>query len=153
MLADYIGQQLVSMDDGKRFKLMSATQGNGLPLVAWRLQDNSHFDEFAISHALRERGWTVPAYTLAPNAENTKLLRIVLRSDFSRDRAEGFLRDLRDALKRLDKTPKAVLEHQASERSDKKVDQSGSKHVDSHKFADIVKHAALQAKGKTQPIC
>ena len=44
-------------------------------MVAFRLdpKHNHHFDEFAVAHQLRERGWVVPAYTLAPNAGNIKV--------------------------------------------------------------------------------
>ena len=51
--------------------------GKGLPLVAFRLnpEHKHHFDEFAIAHQLRERGWVVPAYTMAPHSEKLKLMR------------------------------------------------------------------------------
>ena len=55
--------------------------GKGLPLVAFRLnpKDQHHFDEFAVAHQLRERGWVVPAYTMAPNAGDLKVF-VILRS-------------------------------------------------------------------------
>ena len=34
---------------------------------------------------LRQRGWIVPAYTLAPNAQDIAVLRVVVRESFSRD--------------------------------------------------------------------
>src|SRR5271170_3596828 len=67
--------------------------------------------EFAIARLLRTRGWIgeyylfhhlvanrdewsnpVPAYTMAPHAEKLKLLRVVVREDFSLNRARSFLR-------------------------------------------------------------
>lgn len=160
--SDYLAKEIVAIDDGKRFELVCDNSGGkGLPLVAWRLKDGSRFDEFAIAHVLRESGWVVPAYTMAPKASSIKLLRIVIRDDvrhgrtrcadrsqFSRDRARGFLTDLKDALKRLDQMPKAVIEHQAQQREAKKSNQQGSEHVPSHSFRDVVQHA-LQRDGKT----
>jgi glutamate decarboxylase len=68
--------------------------GEGLPLVAWRLAKKEKYDEFAIARHLRTRGWIVPAYTMAPHASELKLLRVVVREDFSRHRCDTFLRDL-----------------------------------------------------------
>ena len=44
---------------------MSKKGGDGLPLVAARIDPERGvmYDEFAIAHQLRERGWVVPAYT------------------------------------------------------------------------------------------
>jgi glutamate decarboxylase len=56
---------------------------------------------FAVSQALRERGWQVPAYTFPANREDLAVLRIVCRNGFSHDLAEVFLNDLRDVVKRL----------------------------------------------------
>lgn len=55
--ADYLAASVEKMG----FILMSKTRGAGLPLVAFRLNpaENHKFDEFAIAHQLRERGWVV----------------------------------------------------------------------------------------------
>jgi glutamate decarboxylase len=60
--ADYLSAALEHLG----FIVMSKTGGAGLPLVAVRLNpENEHmYDEFAIAHHLRERGWVVPAYSL-----------------------------------------------------------------------------------------
>ena len=83
---------------------------------------------------------------MAPHASKLKLMRIVIRDDFSKDRARAFLRDLKDALKRLDQTPKAVLDHHAKQRDEKKAAKD-SEH--SHSKHDTAKHN-LQHHGKTQ---
>lgn len=44
--------------------------------------------QYAIAHQLRHRGWIVPAYTMAPNAETMKLMRVVVREDFSLSRCD-----------------------------------------------------------------
>ena len=62
---------------------------------------NAFFFKFDLAAKLRERGWIVPAYTMAPNAEHIKLLRIVVREDFSFNRCELLLRDILAALDAL----------------------------------------------------
>jgi len=66
-IADYFAMIL---EKRLGFLIMSQGGGKGLPLVAFRLNPESkkHYDEFAIAHHLRERGWIVPAYTMAPHS-------------------------------------------------------------------------------------
>ena len=65
--SDYLAKTVKEIDGGKRFQLMSETNGRGLPLVAWQLKDGAaKWDEFALARLLRQRGWIVPAYTMAP---------------------------------------------------------------------------------------
>ncbi|KAI8982620.1 glutamate decarboxylase [Pilobolus umbonatus] len=97
--ADYLAERLKSTG---RFDIMSETGGLGLPLVAFKLSDKHHFNEFDLSAKLRERGWIVPAYTMAPNVEHIKMLRVVVREDFSRSRCEILVRDIVAALHALD---------------------------------------------------
>jgi glutamate decarboxylase len=56
---------------------------------------------FALSRAMRERGWQVPAYTFPENRTDLAVLRVVCRNGFSRDLADDFLDDLRSAVNRL----------------------------------------------------
>lgn len=37
------------------------------------------YDEYDVSDRLKEHGWVLPAYTMAPNAKHVKLLRAVIR--------------------------------------------------------------------------
>jgi len=148
--ADFLAESVMKIGDGKKFVLMSKTGGEGLPLVAWRLAKKEKYDEFAIARNLRSRGWIVPAYTMAPHAGELKLLRVVVREDFSRHRCETFLRDLTATLKFLDDMPTEVLEHLAhpennTSNSHHKNKQTKRKHHDKH---------SLQGKhGKTHGIC
>ena len=50
--ADYLSANLEAMG----MVIMSKGQGEGLPLVAFRLPDGKLYDEFALAHQLRERG-------------------------------------------------------------------------------------------------
>ncbi|CAG8539535.1 9443_t:CDS:10, partial [Ambispora leptoticha] len=98
--ADHLAELL---EKTGRFEILSERNGKGLPLVAFRLKTNAHYNEFDIANRIRERGWIVPAYTMAPHAQNVKLLRVVVREDFSRQRCEVFVKDLLNALSLLDK--------------------------------------------------
>ncbi|RDW65785.1 glutamate decarboxylase [Aspergillus mulundensis] len=107
-IADYLADQLEQLG----FIIMSQRRGRGLPLVAFRLpaDRDEEFDEFAIAHQLRERGWIVPAYTMAPNSNNLKLMRVVVREDFTMSRCDQLLSDIKLALKSLKYMDKAMLE-------------------------------------------
>jgi glutamate decarboxylase len=83
-----------------RFELL--TDVNCLPVVVLRLLDDSRYTVFQICEILRERGWSVPAYTLPPDAETIAVMRVVVKENFSRDMADIFARDLGNALKRLE---------------------------------------------------
>ena len=106
--ADYLAACLEQLG----FILMSKTGGKGLPLVAFRLDPahGHHYDEFAIAHNLRERGWVVPAYTMAPHSEKLKLMRVVVREDFSRSRCDALIKDFKLACETLSAMDKPTIE-------------------------------------------
>jgi glutamate decarboxylase len=106
--ADYLAAQLQVLG----FIIMSKGGGQGLPLVAFRLNpdDGHHFDEFGIAHQLRERGWVVPAYTMAPHSEKLKMMRVVVREDFSKSRCDTLVADIKLALQVLGEMDKHTME-------------------------------------------
>ncbi|KAJ5684857.1 uncharacterized protein N7477_001202 [Penicillium maclennaniae] len=59
------------------------------------------FDEFALSHKLRERGWIVPAYTMAADCEKMSMMRVVVREEFSQSRCDSLVHDIQFALRVL----------------------------------------------------
>jgi glutamate decarboxylase len=88
------------------------TEGNELPVFAFKLQDSvTNFSVFDVSRALREHGWLVPAYTFPENREDLAALRVVVRNGFSRDLANLLLDDLARVV--------SQLEHQQSPAHDK----------------------------------
>jgi len=147
--ADYLSAAVQQMG----FILMSQTSGHGLPLVAFRL-DPAHghqFDEFAIAHQLRERGWVVPAYTMAPHAGELKMMRVVVREDFSRSRCDALVSDLKlavDELTRMDET-RLKLHYESAKNHGKKSGKHDK--VNSH-FSDE-KHSLKGKHGKTHGVC
>lgn len=96
--ADYLTESLEALG----FVIMSQRSGRGLPLVAFRFpgpkeggKEDRQFDEFSLAHHLRSRGWVVPAYTMAPNTNKLKMLRVVVREDFSRSRCDLLIDDIK----------------------------------------------------------
>lgn len=108
--ADYLTDSLEALG----FIIMSKKSGQGLPLVAFRFQPDKkrQYDEFQLAHALRVRGWVVPAYTMAPHTENMKMLRIVVREDFSRSRCDNLICDIKMTMTHLDGMDKEAIKKQ-----------------------------------------
>jgi len=106
--SDYLAAQLRALG----FIIMSPGGGRSLPVVAFRLDpDDEHlYDEFAIAHQLRERGWVVPAYTMAPHSEHLKLMRVVVREDFSKQRCDSLVADIKLALQTLGEMDRKTME-------------------------------------------
>lgn len=97
--ADYLSAQL----EEQGLIIMSEGGGHGLPVVAFRLSQTQRlfFDEFALSHKLRERGWIVPAYTMAADCEKMSMMRVVVREEFSQSRCDSLVHDIQFALRAL----------------------------------------------------
>jgi len=89
-----------AINDTGHFDLIS--DDSGLPLVCFRLKTERAYSVFDMSDHLRARGWIVPAYTLAPNAEHIAVLRIVVREGLSRDMAELLVDDIHRTIEHLD---------------------------------------------------
>lgn len=59
---------------------------------------------FHLSEKLRQKGWIVPAYTLPANADDTAVLRIVVKESFSKDMAEMFFADIMESIEKLEQS-------------------------------------------------
>ncbi|KAF2442856.1 glutamate decarboxylase [Karstenula rhodostoma CBS 690.94] len=108
--ADYLSANLEELG----FIILSQKSGEGLPLVAARLDEDlgKQYDEFAIAHQLRERGWVVPAYTMAPHSDKMKLMRVVVREDFTKSRCDALITDFKLALETLDAMDAKRIQHE-----------------------------------------
>jgi glutamate decarboxylase len=96
-VATYLASEIEAMG---MFTLIS--RGDELPVFAFTTKPEvRQWDVFALSRAMRERGWQVPAYTFPENRTDLAVLRVVCRNGFSRDLADDFLDDLRSAVNRL----------------------------------------------------
>ncbi|KAL6785348.1 hypothetical protein ACKKBG_A03470 [Auxenochlorella protothecoides x Auxenochlorella symbiontica] len=100
----------------------------GVPVVAFRLTTltgsdgkphHRMYDEFDLADRLRMRGWVLPAYTMCPNAENIKLMRITIREDMSVQMADQLIIDLKNAIRWLD--THFIFTAEMAERMQKKL--------------------------------
>ena len=110
-IADHLAAQLEELG----FLIISQRHGDGLPVVAFRLNNNKNrpadaYDEFALAHQLRERGWIVPAYTMAPHSNQMKLMRVVVREDFTLSRCQSLLTDIKLGMSSLEAMDSKMLE-------------------------------------------
>ncbi|KIV96762.1 glutamate decarboxylase [Exophiala mesophila] len=152
--SDYLAAQLKALG----FVIMSPGGGRSLPVVAFRLNpDAGHFyDEFAIAHQLRERGWVVPAYTMAPHSEKLKMMRVVVREDFSKQRCDALVTDIKLAVqtlgemdrKSMEKYQEHVMKHTKQGRVAAR--NNAPRHSEHYKKE---KHSLQGKHGKSHPIC
>lgn len=103
-----------------RFKLLSKPVG--VPLVAFSLLDDSEHDEHEIAEGLRRYGWTVPAYTMAPDAQKVTLLRVVVREDFGHGLVDRLVTDIKRVLASLDKKPSKLVQRVADSMKEEDKD-------------------------------
>ena len=82
------------------FEVVSKT--DALPVVCFKANSELPYTVFDLSEYLKGRGWIVPAYTLAPNAEHISVLRIVVREGLSEDMASMLLEDIKRACDHLE---------------------------------------------------
>jgi glutamate decarboxylase len=91
--ARWIGAQL-----GQVAGVSVLTAGTDLPVVCFQLEDGLGFDVFELSERLRIRGWVVPAYRMAADAQSVAVLRVVVREGLSRDMADALINDIDAAI-------------------------------------------------------
>ncbi|KAJ5042835.1 uncharacterized protein L3040_004228 [Drepanopeziza brunnea f. sp. 'multigermtubi'] len=147
--ADYLSDSLSQLG----FIIMSQKNGQGLPLVAFRLDPKAgkHYDEFALAHQLRGRSWVVPAYTMAPNTKDLKMLRVVVREDFSKSRCDQLLADIKLCIGVLDDMDKNEVVR--SEKYIKEHQSHSGRSGHNHEAYRKEKHSLQGKTGKTHAIC
>ncbi|KAI1266344.1 glutamate decarboxylase [Xylariaceae sp. FL1019] len=147
--ADYLADAL----EGLGFIIMSKKSGEGLPLVAFRLPENKdrHYDEFALAHKLRARSWVVPAYTMAPHTSDLKMLRVVVREDFTKNRCDALICDIKLCQNLLEDSDKETIKQQQEFIRDHNVKSGQAKH--NHPKYRNEKHSLQGKHGKTHAIC
>lgn len=95
-IADSLSDAISELGD---FDLVSSR--DALPVVCFKTKPSVPYSVFDLSAALKGRGWIVPAYTLAPNAEDISVLRIVVREGLSQDMATNLIEDIKRAISQL----------------------------------------------------
>lgn len=148
-IADYLAAQLEQLG----FVIISQRHGHGLPVVAFRL-DHAHratadaWDEFALAHQLRERGWIVPAYTMAPHSNQLKLMRVVVREDFTLSRCQALLADIKLGISALDEMDSKMLDRYTTY-----IRTNSAKAQHTHPEYKDEGHSLQGQTGKTHAVC
>jgi glutamate decarboxylase len=73
-------------------------------VFAFRMRDGvDGYTVYDVSRELRVDGWRVPAYQMPEGMSDVDVLRVVVRSGFSRDLASLFLESLGRAVEELER--------------------------------------------------
>ena len=114
--AIHLRQRLV---DSGYFTIMNETRR--IPVVALTLNQRAkNFNEFDVSNKVRERGWVLSAYTMPPDAEEVRSLRIVVRPHLNRTVMDTLANDIVNACQYLERhggtatAPKLHGHHQSA---------------------------------------
>jgi glutamate decarboxylase len=84
------------------FELIGGTHEEQLPLVAFKLTGGQNYDEFDVAAQLAAmRGWMVPAYTLPPDAEHVKIMRVLVKQTLSYQLTMALGKDIAEACEML----------------------------------------------------
>jgi glutamate decarboxylase len=84
------------------FELIGGAHEEQLPLVAFKLTGGQNYDEFDVAAQLAaERGWMVPAYTLPPEAEHVKIMRVLVKQTLGYSLTVTLGRDIAQACETL----------------------------------------------------
>jgi glutamate decarboxylase len=87
----------------KDFRLVGEEGAEQLPLVAFQLDGEHSYDEFDIAGQLAaERGWMVPAYTMPPNAQHVKIMRVLVKQTLGRSLTTQLSQDIAEACATLE---------------------------------------------------
>src|SRR6516164_7707412 len=88
--------------DSGYFVTMNETQR--IPVVALTLDKRvKNFNEFDVSAKVRERGWVLSAYTMPPDAQEVRSLRVVVRPHLNLTVIDTLANDIIEACKFLEK--------------------------------------------------
>lgn len=95
-LSSRLAEGLASLDV---FEFLS--RAHTLPVVAVRLKAGLTFTVYQLSDHLRMQGWIVPAYKLPKPADNTDMLRFVIREGISVTMVDQLIQDVSHAVMQL----------------------------------------------------
>ena len=96
-----LASEITSQDE---FVTIGDEHEEQLPLVAFKLAQEQKYDEFDVSAQLAaERGWMVPAYTLPPDADHVKIMRVLVKETLGHSLVTALGADFAEACATLEK--------------------------------------------------
>lgn len=105
----------LKLKDTGKFNILS--KDIGVPLVAFSLKDKSKYDEYQVADQMQKHGWILPAYTMAPDAQNVSLLRAVIREDFTRTLAERLVNNIKQVVEHLDSSTSHPIKEEVTQEN------------------------------------
>jgi len=100
LMYDMVKETLLDMHlaDGRKL-FYCQSHDKGLPLVAISLnKEIKAFDLRDLSEALKQRGWILPAYPMSAPKEDTLVIRMVIRLDFTPEMLRHLIKDIESCL-------------------------------------------------------
>ncbi len=78
--------------------------GSSLPVLCFRQTSGYNWNLYALSSEVLKYGWQIPSYSLSADMQETTVMRIVVRADFSFDLADALINALKTAINSLEQT-------------------------------------------------
>jgi len=90
---------------------------------------------------------------MAPHAEKLKMLRVVVREDFSKSRCDSLIADIKLALQGLDKMDKEDIEKYTEHIKNHASRAGRARHRGQNKHYTNETHSLQGKHGKTHAVC
>ena len=74
------------------------------PCCCCSLKDESKYNAADLVHALAQKGWIIPAFSMPPDAQSVNAIRMNVKETFSRNMADILIRDIIQAIDKLEAT-------------------------------------------------
>jgi glutamate decarboxylase len=74
------------------------------PCCCCKLKDERRFNAADLVATIAQKGWVVPAFKLPPAADHVNAMRMNVKETFSRDMADILIKDICNALDKLEAT-------------------------------------------------
>lgn len=95
--AEYLAEGLLATGKVERIN-----DAESVPAVVLRLLDEERYNASDVVAKLAEHGWTVPALTLPPDADEVDAMRMVVKENFTRTMADKLIADFGEAIEKLE---------------------------------------------------
>lgn len=97
--ARYLARKVKAL---QRFNIIN--DGTCTPCCCCGLKDESKYNAADLVHALAQKGWIIPAFSMPPDAQSVNAIRMNVKETFSRNMADVLIRDITQAIDKLEAT-------------------------------------------------